>query len=121
MLQGNEENFYERIRVSADRINRRSLWRTGGGSGEGQEAPPRRGQEVPRVSRSDAEDSGFKVTPEVLVVSRALRDHGIAHIEGMPSDEYDCCAHVAIQAYDEYKRSIRRGGPDTVYNSLLNG
>lgn len=72
-------------------------------------------------SRDGSEASAPKITPEVLVVSRALRAHGMAHIEGMPSDEYDCCAEVAIQAYDNYKKSLLRGRPATVYSPFLNG
>lgn len=101
MLQGDSSDFYEKIRLSADRINRRSLRRTDS-------------RDIPEVSVP-------KITPEVLIVSRALRDHGMAHIEGMPSDEYDCCAEVAIQAYENYKKSLLRGKPATIYSPYLNG
>ena len=37
-----------------------------------------------------------------VYVSKALRDHGMVHIAGLPEDEYDCCAEVAINAYEEW-------------------
>ena len=59
--------------------------------------------------------------PETLHVSKALREHGIVHFEGLPDDEYDCCAQVAIEAYKEYQsRTQRRGSRNTIVSPLLN-
>lgn len=122
MLEGDADGFYQRIRGAADAASR-SAFR--GASRRNGEEPPRQesGRErvegVPEVTEGRLNKT--KISPVVLVVSRALRDHGLVHIEGMPTDEYDCCAQVAIETYEEYKRSMLRGRPETVYSSILNG
>jgi len=120
MIEGEVKDFYDRIRNSADRIGRSSLRRIPRDTSKESPREDTGRQEVSGVSAYDEENSEPKVTPEILVVSRALRDHGMAHIAGTPADEYDCCAQVAIEAYQHYKRSILRGNSATVYSSLLN-
>lgn len=46
--------------------------------------------------------------PAILHVSRALKMHGMFHAEDLPEDEYDCCAEIAIEAYNEYMESYNR-------------
>jgi hypothetical protein len=60
-------------------------------------------------------------SPEILHVSRALREHGIVHLGHLaPVDEYDCCAKVAIEAYNEYRRLQRMDKDNVVVSRLLN-
>jgi hypothetical protein len=60
-------------------------------------------------------------SPEILHVSRALREHGIVHLGDLaPADEYDCCAETAINAYKEYQRVTKRARPNEVVSTLLN-
>ena len=58
--------------------------------------------------------------PATLHVSKALREHGMAHLSGVPDDEYDCCAETAISAYEEFKRQTTRTKPNTIVSPLLN-
>jgi len=59
--------------------------------------------------------------PEILHVSRALREHGMVHLGDLaPEDEYDCCAETAIEAFQEYQRLTRGKRPNEVVSSLLN-
>lgn len=59
-------------------------------------------------------------SPEILHVSRALREHGMAHIGDLaPIDEYDCCAEVAIQSYNEYKKLSRLERNNTIVSRFL--
>ena len=58
--------------------------------------------------------------PATLHVSKALREHGLAHIAGTPVDEYDCCAEEAIAAYEEFKRRTNKSGDNTIVSPLLN-
>lgn len=58
--------------------------------------------------------------PATLFVSRALRDHGMTHIHESSVDEYDCCAEVAIEAYNEYRRLKRMDRDNVVVSRLLN-
>lgn len=61
------------------------------------------------------------VSPEALHVSKALRDHGMAHIGGLaPLDEYDCCAEVAIDSYNEFIKLAKKQSNDTIVSPLLN-
>ena len=61
------------------------------------------------------------VSPEALHVSKALREHGMAHIGGLaPLDEYDCCAEVAIDSYNEFLMLTKKKSNDTVVSELLN-
>ena len=60
-------------------------------------------------------------SPEVLHVSKALREHGMAHIGGLaPLDEYDCCAEVAISSYKDFLRITEKARSNTVVSNLLN-
>lgn len=38
----------------------------------------------------------------IIHVSRALKMHGMVHLEDSPLDEYDCCAEIAIEAYKSW-------------------
>ena len=60
-------------------------------------------------------------SPEILYVSRALREHGMVHLGDLvPADEYDCCAQVAIEAYNEYRRLQKMDKDNVVVSRLLN-
>lgn len=59
-------------------------------------------------------------SPAVLHVSRALREHGLIHLSGVPGDEYDCCAEVAIESYKDYVRLTKRQTKDVIISNLLN-
>lgn len=60
----------------------------------------------------------------VVHVSRALKMHGISHLEGTPSDEYDCCAEIAIEAYNNfllfYSKKDKTKKKNEVVSDLLN-
>ena len=60
-------------------------------------------------------------SPEILFVSRALKEHGIVHFESAPDDEYDCCAETAINSYKEYLLLTKQAQKDsTIVSDLLN-
>jgi hypothetical protein len=47
------------------------------------------------------ENSGFRGDPRVLAAAHALREHFAAEdemVNSFPSDEYICCAEVALKA-----------------------
>lgn len=47
----------------------------------------------------------------IIHVSRALRMHGTFHADNLPEDEYDCCAEIAIEAYNEFLAYQKRKDP----------